>query len=60
LIYRPRQHLYSWKLRFVSDDWRYFSSMIGSLIAVENSALLSNDQKQAFADRLMPIATNKK
>jgi hypothetical protein len=30
--------------------------MIGSLIIVENSALLSEEQKKAFADRLMPIA----
>jgi|GEM_PF-6161416 hypothetical protein len=47
--------LYDWKLRFVSDDWRYFSAMIDSLIVVENSGLLSDDQKKAFADRLMPI-----
>jgi len=47
--------LYGWDLQFMSDDWRYFSSMIGSLIAVENSSLLSEDQKKAFAQRLMPI-----
>jgi hypothetical protein len=56
-IFKPIcDKLYSWNLRFVSDDWRYFSAMIGSLIIVENSALLTADQKKAFADRLMPIA----
>ena len=56
-IFKPIcDKLYGWNLRFVSDDWRYFSAMIGSLIIVENSALLSEDQKKAFADRLMPIA----
>lgn len=51
--------LYGWDLRFVSDDWRYFSAMIGSLIAVENSSLLSDEQKRAFADRLMPVGKDK-
>jgi len=56
-IFKPIcDKLYGWNLRFVSDDWRYFSAMIGSLIIVENSALLSEEQKKAFADRLMPIA----
>jgi hypothetical protein len=55
-IFKPVcDKLYGWNLRFVSDDWRYFSAMIGSLIIVENSMLLSEEQKQAFADRLMPI-----
>ena len=55
-IFKPVcDKLYGWNLRFVSDDWRYFSAMIGSLIIVENSMLLSEKQKQAFADRLMPI-----
>jgi hypothetical protein len=56
-IFKPScDKLYGWNLRFVSDDWRYFSQMIGSLIIVENSGLLSDDQKKAFADRLMPIS----
>jgi hypothetical protein len=56
-IFKPIcDKLYDWNLRFVSDDWRYFSAMIGNLIIVENSALLSEEQKKAFADRLMPIA----
>jgi hypothetical protein len=56
-IFKPVcDKLFNWNLRFVSDDWRYFSAMIGSLIIVENSALLSEEQKKAFADRLMPIA----
>jgi hypothetical protein len=56
-IFKPScDKLYNWNLRFVSDDWRYFSAMIGSLIAVENSSLLSEAQKKAFADRLMPIS----
>jgi len=59
-IFKPCcDKLYGWDLRFVSDDWRYFSSMIGSLIAVENSSLLSDQQKRAFADRLMPIGKDK-
>jgi hypothetical protein len=33
--------------------------MIGSLIIVENSMVLSEEQKQAFADRLMPIENKK-
>jgi hypothetical protein len=58
-IFKPIcDKLYEWDLRFVSDDWRYFSSMIGSLIIVENSGLLSPEQKKAFADRLMPISKN--
>jgi len=60
-IFKPVcDKLYNWDLRFISDDWRYFSAMIGSLIAVENSSLLSEEQKKAFADRLMPIAKTKK
>lgn len=47
--------LYNWNLQFVSDDWRWFNAMIGSLISVENSSLLSEEQKQLFADRLIPI-----
>jgi hypothetical protein len=59
-IFKPVcDKLYGWNLRFVSDDWRYFSAMIGSLIIVENSMLLSEKQKQAFADRLMPIENKK-
>ena len=54
-IFKPVcDKLYGWNLSFVSDDWRYFSAFIGSLIAVENSGLLSQEQKQAFADRLLP------
>lgn len=54
-IFKPTcDQLYGWNLSFISDDWRYFSSMIGSLIAVENSGLLSLEQKQAFANRLLP------
>jgi hypothetical protein len=54
-IFKPVcDRLYDWNLTFISDDWRYFSSMIGSLIAVENSGLLSPEQKKSFADRLMP------
>jgi hypothetical protein len=55
-IFKPTcDNLYGWNLKFVSDDWRYFSSMINSLIIVENSMLLSQEQKQAFANRLMPV-----
>ena len=55
-IFKPTcDTLYDWNLRFMSDDWRYFSAMIDSLIVVENSGLLSDDQKKAFADRLMPV-----
>lgn len=54
-IFKPVcDKLYGWNLSFTSDDWRYFSALIGSLIAVENSGLLSLEQKQAFADRLLP------
>jgi hypothetical protein len=56
-IFKPAcDKLFGWNLRFVSDDWRYFNAMIGNLIIVENSALLSDEQKRAFADRLMPIS----
>jgi len=55
-IFKPVcDRLYGWNLNFVSDDWRYFSAMIGSLIAVENSSLLSESQKKVFAERLIPI-----
>ena len=55
-IFKPVcDKLYDWKLRFMSDDWRYFNAMINSLIIVENSGLLSEEQKQAFANRLMPM-----
>lgn len=58
-IFKPAcDKLYNWNLQFVSDDWRYFNAMISSLIAVENSGLLSIEQKQAFANRLMPIGKN--
>lgn len=57
-IFKPScDKLYGWNLRFVSDDWRYFSAMIGSLIVVENTSLLSDEQKKAFAERLMPISS---
>ncbi len=60
-IFKPScDKLYKWNLRFVSDDWRYFSAMIGSAIVVENSSLFSEAQKKAFADRLMPIEKNEK
>jgi hypothetical protein len=56
-IFKPAcDKLFGWNLRFVSDDWRYFNAMIGNLIIVENSALLSDEQKRAFADRLMPTS----
>lgn len=60
-IFKPAcDKLYNWDLQFISDDWRYFQAMIGSLIAVENSSLLSNEQKTIFAERLIPEATKKK
>lgn len=59
-IFKPIcDKLYNWDLVFMSDDWRYFDAMIGSLIIVENSSLLSDEQKKAFADRLMPVANKK-
>tara|TARA_R110000787_G_scaffold130064_5_gene242001 strand:- start:472 stop:1452 length:981 start_codon:yes stop_codon:yes gene_type:complete len=57
-IFKPTcDNLYGWKLRFISDDWRYFSSMIDSVLIVENSNLFTPEQKKAFADRLMPVAS---
>ncbi len=54
-IFKPTcDRLYGWTLRFVSDDWRYFAAMADKLIIVENSSLLTPEQKRAFADRLMP------
>lgn len=55
-IFKPVcDNLYGWDLRFITDDWRYFNAMIGNLMIVENSSLLSDEQKRAYADRLMPI-----
>jgi hypothetical protein len=55
-IFKPTcDRLYDWNLKFVSDDWRYFQAMISNLIIVENSSLLSEEQKRAFASRLMPV-----
>jgi hypothetical protein len=52
--------LYNWDLQFMTDDWRWFQAMASNLIIVENSSLLSPEQKQLFANRLIPIKTAKK
>lgn len=52
--------LYDWDLQFMTDDWRWFSAMAGNLLIVENSSLLSPEQKKLFANRLIPIKTAKK
>lgn len=55
-IFKPCcDKLYSWNLQFITDDWRWFSAMVGNLISVENSSLLTDEQKQSFADRLIPV-----
>lgn len=60
-IFKPTcDRLYKWNLEFISDDWRYFNAMIGSLLIVENSSLLSQEQKRAFADRIIPKTAAKK
>lgn len=55
-IFKPIcDRLYGWDLQFITDDWRWFSAMADKLIIIENSSILSNEQKQAFANRLIPI-----
>jgi hypothetical protein len=55
-IFKPTcDKLYDWNLQFMSDDWRWFSAMADKLIMVENSSLLSDAQKQSFANRLIPV-----
>lgn len=59
-IFKPTcDPLYSWTLQFITDDWRWFAAMADKLIIVENSALLSIEQKQAFATRLIPTKAKK-
>lgn len=59
-IFKPTcDKLYGWNLQFISDDWRYFDAMIGSLLIVENSSLLSEEQKKAYANRLLPVSAKK-
>jgi co-chaperonin GroES (HSP10) len=54
-IFKPTcDKLYGWNLQFMSDDWRWFGAMADKLIIVENSGLLSDEQKLAFANRLIP------
>ena len=54
-IFKPIcDRLYGWDLQFITDDWRWFSAMADKLIIIENSSILSNEQKQAFANRLIP------
>lgn len=47
--------VYSWKLSFITDDWRYSSTMIDKLLIVENSSILSQEQKTVYAERAIPI-----
>lgn len=59
-IFKPTcDKLYGWNLQFVTDDWRYLAAMADKLIIVENSSLLSDEQKLAFANRLIPSAKGK-
>lgn len=59
-IFKPScDRLYNWNLQFMTDDWRWFSAMADKLILVENSSLLSDEQKAAFAMRLIPVKSKK-
>lgn len=52
--------LYDWDLQFMTDDWRWFSAMADKLLIVENSSLLSIEQKELFSNRLIPVKIPKK
>ena len=57
-IFKPTcDKLYKWDLNFISDDWRYSEAMLANLIIVENSAILSDEQKQVYANRAIPTST---
>ena len=56
-IFKPAcDKLYGWSLVFVTDDWRYTGTMLDKLIIVENSSILSDDQKRIYAERAIPIS----
>lgn len=56
-IFKPScDKLYGWNLVFVSDDWRYTGTMLDKLIIVENSSILSDEQKRIYAERTIPIS----
>lgn len=56
-IFKPScDKLYSWNLVFLSDDWRYTGTMLDKLIIVENSSILSAEQKRIYAERAIPIS----
>lgn len=60
-IFKPTcDALYSWNLQFITDDWRYTGAMLDKLIIVENSSILSDEQKQSYAERTIPISNSKK
>jgi hypothetical protein len=46
---------YNSDLVFVTDDWRYSSALLDKLIIVENSSILTQEQKQVYAERAIPI-----
>lgn len=48
--------LYQWKLTFVTDDWRWFNALADKLIIIENSSILSDEQKSLFVNRLIPVS----
>jgi hypothetical protein len=55
-IFKPScNKLYGWNLVFVTDDWRYTGTMLDKLIIVENSSILTNEQKTIYAQRAIPI-----
>lgn len=57
-IFKPVcDRLYGWNLQFVTDDWRYTGAMLDKLIIVENSSILSDEQKTAYAQRAIPLST---
>ncbi len=58
-IFKPSSDkLYGWSLVFISDDWRYTGTMLDKLIIVENSSILSDEQKRIYAERTIPISDN--
>lgn len=55
-IFKPTcDPLYGWKLTFVTDDWRWFNALADKLIIIENSSILSDEQKSLFVNRLIPV-----
>jgi hypothetical protein len=55
-IFKPTcDSLYDWKLTFITDDWRYSSAMLDKLIIVENSSILTSEQKRVYAERTIPV-----